>query len=915
MPLSTRKIGNPITVLVAGLVVTMVAPVGFSRTSNLVAVGGGAPNEFGSGDGFFSDLGLPVLNNLSQVGFAGDISGSSSAIGVFRTSEAGTQYIARQGDPFGPPTLVLGDDIADDRVVINNAGQVAFVARITGAGFDSGIFRGDGAGFERIVSESDPAPMNDGGATSGAIADLFTGVTPQSVRINDAGQVIFYEDDIALTLINDQAFFRYGDVKGLIDLSREGDDINEGAGIGWHHIAEIGSNPTFHFNNHGQVAFYAQDIQPDPIEPGPPIPGEVLFKSDENDGGSFRAGRPIAAEKDTIDPGGFVMHIFFSTLAFNDAGQLGFMADGDAGGNGLDRLFVMDRPHKSVPDPTPFSVLVEDTFLPDGTGIFSISTTTDRRMAINAAGQFMVNIGLAASAGSSATNGSIVRIESGLDPFTMTQLGDTVPGGDGEIQSYATASINAHGVIAYEANIRNNAGGTDTDRGVYISDGEETVQAVRKGQPVGDFSTLTDFQAHLGSGGQDGMQNGFNDFGQFTYLGTVDGFLPSIYLFTPEVNWRRNTSGNWDDNDNWTLSLPPGNPHDVTIAPAASLTVNGPTDDVTVQSLMLGGGAGNATLNLANGGVITPTTPLQILDHGILTGDGTIDGDVDNFGTVLADNVNVTGTLTNHETITGDGFVNGSVVNATGGTIEVIGNDLGFDGTVTNQSGGLISARNAILRFEGVGLINQGIAAMSFGTSDVFGDVENQPTGRIIVSGNSNATFWNDVENNGNIQVSDGSTAVFFGDVTGSGSFPGTGTVFFEGGVFPGSSPGSLDFNSDVTLGPAASLVLELAGLIPSTEHDQINTTRNLHAAGALTIELLDGYAPRLGDRFNLLDFSSISGSFGTINLPALGHGLAFDTSTLLTTGAITVVPEPGTGVGLMFLAATGLCGCGRRKR
>ncbi|MFX7973206.1 hypothetical protein ABTK40_20620, partial [Acinetobacter baumannii] len=81
-----------------------------------------------------------------------------------------------------------------------------------------------------------------------------------------------------------------------------------------------------------------------------------------------------------------------------------------------------------------------------------------------------------------------------------------------------------------------------------------------------------------------------------------------------------------------------------------------------------------------------------------------------------------------------------------------------------------------------------------FGGGSVFGAVSTTQGGKIILSGNSNTTFYDPVEiqTGGELRTAAGSTAVFFGQVsqrTGS-MFTGVGTKFYEGGLHVGASPG-----------------------------------------------------------------------------------------------------------------------------
>src|SRR5207237_1804682 len=109
---------------------------------------------------------------------------------------------------------------------------------------------------------------------------------------------------------------------------------------------------------------------------------------------------------------------------------------------------------------------------------------------------------------------------------------------------------------------------------------------------------------------------------------------------------------------------------------------------------------------------------------------------------------------------------------------------------IVASSTGFITGSNNVLRFNS-GLTNQGSIAVSIGTSDVFGDVNN--TGSIVVSGGAGATFYDDIVQNGTFRVSKvGSTisvAVVFGAFSGSGGSTGGGDIFFEGVLRPGNRP------------------------------------------------------------------------------------------------------------------------------
>ena len=125
-------------------------------------------------------------------------------------------------------------------------------------------------------------------------------------------------------------------------------------------------------------------------------------------------------------------------------------------------------------------------------------------------------------------------------------------------------------------------------------------------------------------------------------------------------------------------------------------------------------------------------------------------------------------------------FLQNTAANGNAGLIEVFGaaaSQAQFEsaGPFTNGSGGgtgMIAAQNATFHFDG-GLTNQGSIAFSGGVSNVFGEVVNNPSGTIVISGGAGVTFYGDVVQNGTLNVSavgGTSSAVFLGALSGSGS-------------------------------------------------------------------------------------------------------------------------------------------------
>ena len=75
-----------------------------------------------------------------------------------------------------------------------------------------------------------------------------------------------------------------------------------------------------------------------------------------------------------------------------------------------------------------------------------------------------------------------------------------------------------------------------------------------------------------------------------------------------------------------------------------------------------------------------------------------------------------------------------------------------------------------------------------------------------------------------------------------------------------------------------------------STEYDQVHVAGEVTLGGALAVSLVNDFTPMAGDSFDILDWTTRSGTFDTMLLPALSGALAWNTSQLYATGLLSVV-------------------------
>ncbi|MBL8484136.1 MAG: autotransporter outer membrane beta-barrel domain-containing protein, partial [Rhodocyclaceae bacterium] len=130
----------------------------------------------------------------------------------------------------------------------------------------------------------------------------------------------------------------------------------------------------------------------------------------------------------------------------------------------------------------------------------------------------------------------------------------------------------------------------------------------------------------------------------------------------------------------------------------------------------------------------------------------------------------------------------------------------------------------------------------------------------------------------------------------GNGSVNGDLVVGGSSALAPGFSPGALTINGNLTLAPNSVLDIQIGGSAAGTQFDYIHVTGSASIAGTLNVSQYNGYVAPAGSQFAFMDFASVSGSFGQVNLPAElgGLNLAYTSGALLLSvpGADVVTPS-----------------------
>jgi hypothetical protein len=155
------------------------------------------------------------------------------------------------------------------------------------------------------------------------------------------------------------------------------------------------------------------------------------------------------------------------------------------------------------------------------------------------------------------------------------------------------------------------------------------------------------------------------------------------------------------------------------------------------------------------------------------------------------------------------------------------------------------------------------------------------------------------ISGGGGVSVNGNQVTGAGGTLVNSGStLQGTGTVngnlqnVSSGTVAPGNSAGTLTVIGNYIQQAGSTMLFEIGGTGPG-EFDKLVVGGNLVAAGNLTVQLINGFMPPGGNSFDIHDWSGNRSGTLTLNLPSLSPGLAWNTTSLMTTGVLSVTAAP----------------------
>jgi hypothetical protein len=193
-------------------------------------------------------------------------------------------------------------------------------------------------------------------------------------------------------------------------------------------------------------------------------------------------------------------------------------------------------------------------------------------------------------------------------------------------------------------------------------------------------------------------------------------------------------------------------------------------------------------------------------------------------------------------------------------------------------SGGLINDR---------GTINSGSYNQTAGTTHVTGGL-NLSSNFTQSGGVTNMTGALTLASGHSVNESGGS---FFGIGTVTGNIDLTGGVLSAGTA--SMKAGELTFSGTYIENGAGALNVDLGGTAAGTQYDVLNITSTANLGGTLNVDLISGFKPTVGESFDIMNYSSETGTFTKLNLPKLAGGDTWAISYNATGVVLTVDGPP----------------------
>ena len=404
---------------------------------------------------------------------------------------------------------------------------------------------------------------------------------------------------------------------------------------------------------------------------------------------------------------------------------------------------------------------------------------------------------------------------------------------------------------------------------------------------------------------------------------------PTFSLAVPGAAsvWNGGTDS-WTTASAWTPGVVPSNAGGATYAAKISGGTAQLTSSITINDLLLLGGAinGVGTLNIAGSGSDWQAGTLSGLNELIIA-----PGAFFNATATASHDFSQTKITNQGQFIWTD---SGSLRSGNGGSFV---NASGAVFTDATNASLLNPARSAIVNLGGLFTFTNAGTYVKSGSTETKISAAFTNQGSIIVNAGNlhfDAAF---TQTSGNILLANGATTQFdsglifaVGSLTGNGTVMGNVTNGAASGapaiLSPGSPVGQLAIQGSLSLLSTSQLIIDLAGTVKGVTYDFLSVRDTATLGGTLAVNLASGFNPT-GTTFTVLTASSFTGGSVFSNIANGGRLLTSDGSgsflvnyvspSLTLSGfQFTPIPEPSTwalfatGLGALALAALR-----RRKR
>ena len=250
---------------------------------------------------------------------------------------------------------------------------------------------------------------------------------------------------------------------------------------------------------------------------------------------------------------------------------------------------------------------------------------------------------------------------------------------------------------------------------------------------------------------------------------------------------------------------------------------------------------------------------------------------------------------------------------------------LGDHAQLTND--GSVTAADHLRLWYYSGVVNNGTwrLAGDVGVLETYGGSQFVNNGLLVkTAGSGESTINVGLVNAGTIEVQTGSIRLpdnfsNAGTLKGVGHFAVNGTLSNDGHLAPGASPGTLTLDTNLVLGSAGTLDIELHSL---AQHDLLRVNGNVSLGGSLALACYGACSFAAGSDILILDGTgSLSGNFASVSLAGFQSGafnVVYDTANAdvwlhVTQTAVAAVPEPQTWA-LWLLGVGALAGLASRR-